>query len=377
MQITNRQARRFLLLKHGLLGEYKFIGKQGVVDYVRQTGCIQFDPIDVCGKNADLTLQSRVKGYEKEMLRQLLYEDRVLMDYPEKNTAIVLTEDWPYYARTRAWAHSRAQEQPELLELMEKALSIVREKGVVCPDDVQLNSDFKWRSYVVWSSGKNLSASVLEQLYGEGKLIIHHKQGTRKFYAPSENHIPAGLLSAPDPLPDDFDFLRWRTLRFIGAVGLMWCRPSDALPPMKADLRSRVFAELLREGRIAEVTVDGVRHPLYFRTEDAPIMELALQNTEFEPRCEFLAPLDCFMWDRKIISTLFGFDYTWEIYTPVAKRKYGYYVLPILLGERLIGRIEPLTDKKTGKLAIKNIWYEQGIQPTPEIQQAIDRRAAG
>ncbi len=75
IDLTNRQARRFMLIKHGLLGDYNWTGKQGVLDFVRQAGCIQYDPIDVCGKNAELILQSRVKGFSKQMLYSLLYED--------------------------------------------------------------------------------------------------------------------------------------------------------------------------------------------------------------------------------------------------------------------------------------------------------------
>ncbi|WP_223837250.1 hypothetical protein [Paenibacillus oceani] len=75
IQLTNRQARQFLLLKHGLLDEYQFTGKQGVSDFVRQVGCIQYDPIDVCGKSAELVLQSRIKGFTKNMLAELLYQD--------------------------------------------------------------------------------------------------------------------------------------------------------------------------------------------------------------------------------------------------------------------------------------------------------------
>ena len=93
--LTRRQARRFLLLHHGLIGAYRFRGKQGAYDFVRQAGCIQFDPVDVCGKNAELTLQSRVQGFTKQTLWQLLYRDRLLVDYPDKNLSILSTEDWP------------------------------------------------------------------------------------------------------------------------------------------------------------------------------------------------------------------------------------------------------------------------------------------
>ncbi len=371
--ITNCQARRFLLLKHGLLGEYKFVGKQGVLDFVRQVGCIQYDPIDICGKNAELTLQSRVKDFTKEMLYKLLYEDRLLLDYPDKNTAIILTDDWPYFTRSRNWARQRAIVHPELKVLMEKTLAIIREKGVVCPDDIKLESDFQWRSHVVWSSGKNLSASVLEQLYGAGDLIIHHKKGTRKYYDLAEKYIPEKILSAPEPFPDEMDYLKWRVLRFIGAVGFLWNHPSDALPPMKTDLRSKIFAELLEEERIIATTVEDVKYTLYFRSEDLPLMEIVQKNMEFDPRCEFIAPLDCFMWDRKIIKAIFGFEYTWEIYTPVIKRKYGHYVLPIIMGERFIGRIEAIVEKETNTLIVKNIWYEDDIKPVKKIESEVER----
>ena len=96
--ITKRQAGQFILAKQGLIGTYRFAGKAGAYDYVRQAGCIQYDPVDVCGKNAELTLQSRVKGFKKSMLRDLLYKDRLLTDYADKELSIWPTEDWPYFS---------------------------------------------------------------------------------------------------------------------------------------------------------------------------------------------------------------------------------------------------------------------------------------
>lgn len=93
IHLTNRQTRQFLLLKHGLLGAHKFTGKQGALAFVRQAGCIQFDPVDSCGKNAELTLQSRVRNFTKQTLSELLYTDRSLIDFPDKNLSIFPTED--------------------------------------------------------------------------------------------------------------------------------------------------------------------------------------------------------------------------------------------------------------------------------------------
>ncbi len=108
--LSKSQARWFLLLKHGLLEPYRFKGKRGALEYIRQAGCIQFDPVDVCGKNAELILHARVQGFKKSMLYALLYEDRALVDYPDKQLSIWPVEDWPYFARYRAAAKAEGEQ---------------------------------------------------------------------------------------------------------------------------------------------------------------------------------------------------------------------------------------------------------------------------
>ncbi|MET3849254.1 crosslink repair DNA glycosylase YcaQ family protein [Paenibacillus sp. OAE614] len=375
IELTNRQARQFLLLKHGLLGEYQFAGKKGVLDFVRQVGCIQYDPIDVCGKNAELVLQSRIKGFTKNMLDELLYKDRFLIDYPDKNLAIIPLEDWPYFERYRQAARQHAKRYPGMEELTEQVRVHIHNYGALSSDDLQLDGNFSWQSAIHWSSGNNTSRSVLEQMYSTGELIIHHKKGTRKYYDIAEKYIPPNLLNAPEPLMAELDHHKWRVLRRIGAVGLLWNRASDAwlnIWGLKAVQRNEVFRQLLDEARIVAIAVEQLKDTLYCRAEDLPLIEAVLQNPEPKFRCELIAPLDNLIWDRKLISELFGFDYTWEIYTPAIKRKFGYYVLPLLYGESLIGRAEIIAERKTGTLVVKNIWYENGIQPTKQLRTAIN-----
>lgn len=375
IELTNRQARQFLLLKHGLLGEYQFVGKEGVLDFVRQVGCIQFDPIDVCGKNAELVLQSRIKGFTKNMLDELLYKDRYLIDYPDKNLAIMPLEDWPYFERYRQAARQHAERYLGMEELTEQVRIHIHNHGALSSDDLQLDGNFSWQSAIHWSSGNNTSRSVLEQMYSTGELIIHHKKGTRKYYDIAEKYIPPNLLNAPEPLKAELDHHKWRVLRRIGAVGLLWNRASDAwlnIWGLKAVQRNEVFRQLLDEARIVAIAVEQLKDTLYCRAEDLPLIEAVLQNPEPRFRCELIAPLDNLIWDRKLISELFGFDYTWEIYTPAIKRKFGYYVLPLLYGESLIGRAEVIAERKTGTLIVKNIWYENGIQPTKQLRTTMN-----
>ncbi len=347
---------------------------------MRQAGCIQFDPVDVCGKNAELTLQSRVKGFTKRTLYELLYEERVLVDFPDKNLSIFSVEDWPYFERCRRAARESGKKFPEIARLREQAREYIAQNGAVSSDELPIEGDIYWHSAIHWSGmwgeKANAARSVLEQLYSDGELVIHHKQGARKFYDLARNHIPAELLDAPDPLPDDFAHLKWRLLRRISAVGLLWNRPSDAwlnIWGLKSPERNRAFEELLEEGKILEIRVEGIKNRLYCNAEDLPLVERVLGEEAYKARCEFLAPLDCFLWDRKLINELFGFDYRWEIYTPAAKRKYGFYVLPVLYGERFVGRIEAVADKKSGVFTVKNFWYEDGVRQTKKLSAEIGK----
>ena len=379
IDLTKQQARQFLLRKHGLLGEYQFIGKQGALDFIRQTGCIQFDPIDACGKNAELTLQSRVKGFTKNTLYDLLYKDRSLFDYPDKNLSIISVDDWPYFHRYRQAAREGGLTVEGLGRLEQMAMDYIREQGPVSSDEIPIEGSIQWQSSIHWSGDRfRLSAasrSVLEQLYSTGDLVIHHKNGTRKYYDLAERYIPDHLLNAADPLPVELEHQQWRVKRRIGAVGLLWNRPSDAwlnIWGMKSSERNEIFRRLLEENEIQELKIEGIRDIFYLCSKDLPIVEGVLAQNEWKPRCELLAPLDCMLWDRKVIRALFDFDYTWEIYTPVSKRKYGYYVLPLLYGDQLIGRVEAVADKKNRTLTVKHIWYEEGRKLTKKIQASVN-----
>jgi len=211
-------------------------------------------------------------------------------------------------------------------------------------------------------------------------MIIHHKKGTRKYYDLTEKQISNSLLNAFDPLPNEFDHLKWRVLRRVSAIGLLWNRSSDAWLYIrglwkdagKTEKRNEVFKALIDEGKIIEISVDGLKDMIFCNANDILLIEAVLQNLELKPRCEFIAPLDPLMWDRRIIRQLFNFDYKWEIYSPEHKRVYGAYVLPILLGEQFIGRIEMVCDRKNSLLNIKNIWYEDNIKQDQNIITMID-----
>jgi len=365
ISITKSQARRFLLFYHGLSGRFRFRGKEGVLSYIKRVGCIQFDPLNVVGPNPELVLRSKVEDFEPAMLSELLYQDRKLIDYWDKCMSILPVEDWPYFSRLReqhgVWC--RANE-----DVAERFRAEIESRGALCSGDLDDNEKVDW----AWGPTR-LSRAALEAMYHAGRLGVHHKSHTRKYYDLSERLIPRELLSASDPFETDGRYYAWFVLRRIGSVGLLWNRPSDAwigIRGLKSRERNEAFALLSEEGKIVPVEVEGVQHPLYVRSEDVPLLEEALSDDRPNERASVLAPLDNVMWDRNLIRELFDFDYRWEVYKPAAERQYGYYVLPVVYGDRIVARFDPVKHRKNAPLAFHNWWWEEGVDTEDERMRA-------
>lgn len=378
--ITKRQARQFILARQGLIGAYKFTGKDGAYEYIRQAGCIQFDPVDVCGKNAELTLQSRVKGFRKQMLQELLYADRKLVDYADKELSIWPVEDWPYFSSFREQSRRLGDTFDGMQELKDQAVAYIRENGPVSSDTLPVEGEIYWHSSMHWSGNwqkkSQAARSVLEQLYTEGELIIHHKNGSRKYYDLAEKYLPAELLEAENPCRNDSEFTAWRVLRRIGAVGLLWDKNSPAFLGihLKAEQRKNVLAQLEADQKIRSVLVEGIKVPFYFCAEDEMLMQDILEGrADLKPRMSFIAPLDPLLWDKALILSLWYFRYSWEIYTPAEKRKYGYYTLPVLYGEQFAARIEAVPDRSRGVLQVRGLWWEPGVRRTKAMNSALEK----
>ena len=378
--ISKKQARQFILSKQGLIGAHRFEGKDGAYAYVRQAGCIQYDPVDVCGKNAELTLQSRVKGFKKKMLHDLLYKDRKLVDYADKELSIWPAEDWPYFSSYRDRSRKLGRTFKDLKPLEKKAVEYIRENGPVSSDSLPIEGEIFWHSSMHWSGNwqkkSQAARSVLEQLYTDGVLVIHHKKGSRKYYDLAERYLPVEILKADNPCKDEDEFTAWRVLRRIGAAGLLWDKNSTSFLgiDINAEKRKSVLEKLMKEGRIIPINVEGIKQVFYYRSEDDDLMQSVIEGSaDLKPRMSFIAPLDPLMWDKALILALWDYQYSWEIYTPAVKRKYGYYVLPVIFGDSFAGRIEVIPDRKTGVLEVKNIWWEPGIRVTKKMTAALKK----
>jgi len=370
IKITKKQARQFILTYHGLMGKQMFAGKQGIIDYISKVGCIQFDPLNIVGHNHELVLQARIKDFKPKLLQELLYEDRKLIDGWDKNMSIYCIKDWPYFNRLREAAKQRlGNSDRPINNVLSKIRKDIEDRGPVSSIDLGYSETVDWS----WAP-TSISRAALESMYFWGELIIHHKAYTRRIYDFAYRHISEELLFALDPNTTDSQYYRWYVLRRIGGIGMLWNKAGDAwlgINGLKSKERNAAFAQLLEENIILEVLVEGVKYPLYIKCEDKGLLDSILNGKTSSKHAAVLAPLDNLLWDRKLIKELFDFDYRWEVYKPASERSYGYYVLPVLYGDKFVARFEPGWDKSAGTLIVKNWWWEPGIKQSKGLMDEL------
>lgn len=372
LTLTNRQARRFILTHQGLWSPHELEGKDGVLAHIRRVGCIQVDPLNIVGQNPELVLQARVADFQPSMLQQLLYHDRTLLDGWDKNMSIYSVEDWPYFQRKRESALRRFGDSSRpIVAILPQVREAIQERGPVSSIDLDFHQTVDWS----WAPTR-LARAALESMYAWGELVIHHRVHTRKVYDFASHHIPIELLEAPDPNKTEEGYHDWYVHRRIGGIGLIWNKSGDAwlgMSRIKSKERSAALARLLGEGEILEVGAEDIDQPLYMRSEDRVTLEQVLDSEDPPHRAAIIAPLDNLLWDRRFVEKLFGFSYIWEVYKPVDERRYGYYVLPVLYGDKFVARFEPGRDKGNGALLIKNWWWESGINQSQNMHLALHK----
>jgi uncharacterized protein YcaQ len=352
MKLTTRQLRRYLSRLHFETPSHAAEPHDQVLEQVARRGCIQYDPLNVAGRNADLVLQSRIPGYKPEHLHTALYDKRLLLDGFDKNLAIYPVSDYPFFGRARksgAWYINDA-----VRHSFEYVLHEISHRGPLCSDDLPLNEKVDWP----WGKTKRARAA-LESLWMRGDLVLHHRKGARRFYDLAGRHIDSAILSAPDPNPTDEAYCAWQFLRRVGSVGVLGGGASDALlgTSMKAAARQKAVDQLLRDGLLTQVSAEGLIRPLYLRAQDVRTLEDALKS-EPDGKMRVIAPLDNLIWDRKLIEALYGFEYRWEVYVPSGARKYGYYVLPVHFRDDFVARFEPV-NFRGGLLRIAKWWWDK------------------
>jgi hypothetical protein len=365
-------ARRFLVARHLLAPPRSHPGGPDEVELVvRRLGSLQFDPLAVAGRNHDLVLHARVRDYDPAWTEELLYGRRSLFEVYNKGLSLVPTDELPWYraqwdadnAAHTAGAFSR------YAATVDHILARIAAEGPLSSLDFERGSTIDW----YWGPTSETRAT-LEALAEAGILGLSRRAGNRRYYDLVERLFPGELL---EHRPDEREqrrhklLSRYRGHGLLGAGGgaELWygtgkARRAPADPP-GAIIREELRAELVEDGELWPVSVEGVRGTRFVLGEELDLLDEleAARELAGDPAVTFLAPLDPFAWDRDLLRALFGFDYVWEVYVPEPRRRWGYYVLPVLFGDRLVGRIEPRIDRAERTVRVLGLWWEDGFDP--------------
>lgn len=360
-EITKEQLHNFYINYHfgGLFELSEQTAVKAIFDRIQT---VQFDPLNVCGRNAELVLFSRNANVTRDTLYNALYRSRTLIDGWDKMMSIFPSEFFPHFRHVREQSVKQYEcvmgwrKQQDCHAYMDEIYTYVQNNGPILVTDIPSPKTNNCN----WGPSK-VAGVCCEYLWNAGKISVSDKKGVVKYYDTTDKLF--GDLSTQTVFADEHEFLLWYVKRRIAAVGAVWDKNGGAwLGPFieKGDGRTPIINELVGRGAIVPVAVEGEKTPFYICREAQDLLNAPPPAAD---RAILIAPLDNMIWDRKLVKNIFGFDYSWEVYVPAAKRKFGYYVLPIVIGNRFVGRLEPAQYKPNEKFTIKNIWWEADYSP--------------
>ena len=371
-------ARRFVMGRQGIWPGRRWQGMEGTERAMRAIEELQLDPLVVVARAHDLILQSRVIGYHPDDWATLTYDQRKFFDWGGW-LAVRPMDELPYWRVVMR----REIDQPRLAEIarhhaaaVEEMREVLRERDEVSNRDFAMSGRTRVDSY----RGRKDSALVLHYLWRIGEAMISRRDRFERVYALTERVAPPDLLRDVDPAEAD-DFL---LTKMIAGDGLAPMRLNNSLkyrmPPKELTAwRDRK----LGTGELLEVRVDGLRAPQLMLATDAPLLDDLVAgrvpeawqalDTTTEDEATFLSPLDPVS-ARGRAKPLFDFDYVWEVYKPAPARRWGYYTLPILWGDRLVARFDSRLVRDSGTLVINGLWLEdEALSADPAFGEALRR----
>jgi len=357
-------ARRFILGKQGLWPGRRWRGIKGAEQAMRAIEYLQLDPLQIIARSHDSTLHSRVLDYTPGMWEELAYGQRKFFDWGGWLAVRPMDElpHWRVVMRREGENGSRmlsiARDHADAIAEMR---AILRERGTVSNRDFAMASRSRTQSY----RGRKDSALALYYLWITGEVMTHHRERFERVYALTETVAPAHLIRESDEAEAD-RFLIRKDVSFAGLGRLN--RAQDAYHRGVPLERAKQIREaMLADGDIIEVRVEGWKEIHYALGSDATLLSdvsagrlpkawTPLETTTTE-EVVFLAPLDQVS-ARGRAKVVFGFDYVWEVYKPAHQRKFGYYTLPVLWGDRLVARFDSKLDRTTNTFVILGLWLE-------------------
>jgi uncharacterized protein YcaQ len=368
LTIDIETARRFILGKQGLWPGRRGLGIEGTEQAMRAMEYLQLDPLQIIARSQDIALHSRVLAYTPGRWEELAYQQRTFFDWGGW-LAVRPMDELPDFRvvmrreREGDYGDSRIRRMAaEHADAIEEMRAILRERGTVSNRDFEMASRTRTQSY----RGRKDSALALYYLWRTGEVMTHHREHFERVYALTETVAPAHLLRESDEAEAD-RFLISKEVSFCDLAPLR--RTADAFHGRGEPDRAakQLLGAMVADGELIEVQVEGWKAVHYALGSDAEVLaEVSAGRvpqawtpleTSTTQEVVFLAPLD-HVSARGRAKVLFGFDYVWEVYKPEQQRRFGYYTLPMLWGDRLVARFDSKLDRMTNTFVILGLWLE-------------------
>jgi uncharacterized protein YcaQ len=368
-------ARALLLTAQGLSERpARLAQKDDVLSAIRRMSLLQIDTISVVARSPYLVLWSRLGAYEPRWLDELLAEG-ALFEYWAHAACFLPIEHYGLYRRRMlecaagdGYVNAGGQEHAEALD---RVLAHIRERGAARSVHFT-RPDTKAGAWWDWKPEK----IALESLFNAGILMIARREGFQRVYDLRERVLPDWDDQRTPTREAGSRELALKAVKALGVATAPWVvtyfksylqRRSGGAPPRMAAL----LEDLAREGQLARVEVADWPTPAYVHPENLPLAARAVSGALQPTRTTFLSPFDPVASDRARLKKLFGFDYLIETYTPAAKRVFGYFSLPILHQNALIGRLDAKAHRRQGLFEVKAIHLEAGVLLTEEMVAAV------
>jgi len=379
LQTSARVVRRFLLEAVDLFSAHRYeAGGKATPDQVRQEirrlEAVQLDPVAAVERNQHLVLAARVPGYTPALLEGLLGGGQ-LFEYWGHAACVFPIEDYPLFEGKRRAQRKRLGPQLAPLRSVAKAVLARLEREGPLPARAFTGAP-RIRGWWDTAGPKTKATShALTLLMGTGQVMVARRDGIERYFDLPQRVVPPEVFrNAVGISPEDAnDALLAKYMRALRVFDLSdgtfgWRR-------IPAKQRRAIVTRLIHAGIVVPLQIDGTRRPYFLLAEDVDRLrrhsDVAGEEAHADGPVRFLPPLDNLLWRRERLADVFGFAYRWEVYVPAAQREYGYYTMPILAGDRLIGRMNPLLDRDAGRLLINLLHLEDGVRPTPRLRAAL------
>ncbi|MBC8401303.1 MAG: YcaQ family DNA glycosylase [Candidatus Marinimicrobia bacterium] len=360
--ITIDQARR-LAVRRQLLAMHDFpMGKEAAAQVIEKLGYIQIDTINVINRAHHHTLWTRLPDYRLEYLDELLATDRRVFEYWGHAASYLPMSDYRFYRPAilqSADPHSKWEQERlrNFGHLMEPVLERIGGEGPLGVKDFEAPKDAAKNRW----GGRKPEKVALEMLLWRGELMVARRDKFHRIYDLTERVLPVGIDRT---LPTGEELARFHVRRALQAFGIATEKEiCGHLQLAGKDEIKTAIRELAATGELTEVAIDGQSGVNWAFTDFLDNFDKPRHN----PKIHFLSPFDNLIIQRRRTKRLFDFDYTLECYVPAAKRKWGYFVLPILWGDRLIGRLDPKANRKKKVLIIQSLQFEPGFDNFDKI----------